>query len=166
MPDSLLYVGNYSFEACTSLRSVTVSPALKSFAFRSFHACVSLTELEIPATVETVRLESFTACARLLRKTMYHVTYVGDWVVACDSDAEFVVLREGTVGVGPLVFGENSPLKTVFFEGDAQGFAALRIDGSGNGVLSKVTVAFLSEEAPTENGTYWHYVDGVPTLWE
>lgn len=166
MPDSMLYVGNYSFEGCVSLRSLTLSPVLKSFAFRSFHACVSLTSLEIPETVETVKMESFTACTRLLRKAMYRVTYVDRWVVACDSDATFTVLTENTVGVGPLVFGENSPLETVFYEGDAQGFAALRIDGSGNGVLSKVTVAFLSEEAPTAEGTYWHYVKGVPTLWE
>jgi len=32
--------------------------------------------------------------------------------------------------------------------------------------LLKATVYFYSEEEPTEEGNYWHYVDGVPTPWE
>ena len=31
---------------------------------------------------------------------------------------------------------------------------------------SKLTVYFYSEDAPTEEGNFWHYVDGVPTKWE
>ena len=35
-----------------------------------------------------------------------------------------------------------------------------------NRKLLEATVYFYSEEEPTEEGNYWHYVDGVPTPWE
>lgn len=35
----------------------------------------------------------------------------------------------------------------------------------GNSNFLKATVYFYSEEEPTEEGNYWHYVDGVPTPW-
>lgn len=38
--------------------------------------------------------------------------------------------------------------------------------GTGRGDLPDSDFAyFLSESEPEEAGRYWHYVDGVPTLW-
>ena len=36
----------------------------------------------------------------------------------------------------------------------------------GNYDLIKKTIYFYSETQPTEEGNYWHYVDGIPTPWE
>ena len=36
----------------------------------------------------------------------------------------------------------------------------------GNFDLSQKTVYFYSETQPTEEGNYWHYVDGKPTPWK
>ena len=165
MSDTLLYIGNYSFEECGNLQSVTVSPVLKRIAFRSFHGCGALTSMTLPDTIETVKLESFTS-SLLLRKTMYHATYVDRWVVSCANDKDFTVLLASTVGIGPNAFGETSALEIVYYEGTEEEFGAIRIDPAGNGVLSRVTIAFLSEEEPTGEGSYWHYVSGIPTLWE
>ena len=35
----------------------------------------------------------------------------------------------------------------------------------GNEYFESATKYFYSEEAPTEEGNYWHYVDGVETIW-
>jgi hypothetical protein len=38
--------------------------------------------------------------------------------------------------------------------------------GGWNGDVGNESVRYYySESEPTENGNFWHYVDGVPTAW-
>ena len=58
------------------------------------------------------------------------------------------------------------PYDTFYFTGTPTDWFAIQF-GEGNEHLTVgvKTIAFYSEEAPTTTGTYWHYVDGKPTLW-
>lgn len=39
------------------------------------------------------------------------------------------------------------------------------IKSDGNNSLTSATKYFYSETEPTDDGNYWRYVDGVPTVW-
>jgi len=55
-------------------------------------------------------------------------------------------------------------LAEVFYAGSAADWSSITV-GEDNYQLTSATRYFYSEEEPTESGNYWHYVDGVPTVW-
>ena len=72
-------------------------------------------------------------------------------------------------------FNRCDALTHVFFEGSALSDFIVMVRNINNDAASqKELIARLeatpiycySEEKPTEEGLYWHYVDGVPTPWE
>ena len=57
--------------------------------------------------------------------------------------------------------------KTIFYEGTPEEWATISFrEGNDHLLKDTVTLAFYSEEEPTSTGSYWHYVDGKPTLWD
>ena len=42
---------------------------------------------------------------------------------------------------------------------------AIDIEKDGNLYLIEATRYYYSENKPAAEGNYWHYVDGVPTIW-
>ena len=57
---------------------------------------------------------------------------------------------------------------TVYYGGTAEEWSAINI-GSSNTPLTSATVYYysdnLSEEQKADGNNYWHYVNGVPTIW-
>jgi hypothetical protein len=58
-------------------------------------------------------------------------------------------------------------LTDVYFAGSEDVWNAISIDSNnpGNQELLSATRYYYSETAPTTEGNFWHYVDGVPTIW-
>ena len=71
-------------------------------------------------------------------------------------------------------------LKTFYFEGTEEEYKVVKKDTKANkqglgltnnsqeGIdewAANLTVYFYSETEPTEEGNYWHYVNGVPVAW-
>jgi hypothetical protein len=54
------------------------------------------------------------------------------------------------------------PIK-VFYTGTQEDWGLIEDDGSS---LVTEYIYYYSEEKPSENGNYWHYVDGVETPWQ
>ena len=66
--------------------------------------------------------------------------------------------------VGNWAFDDCDNFENVFYGGTEDEFANVEID-EANGYFEETTKYFYSEEQPTEEGNYWHYVDGVPASW-
>lgn len=60
-------------------------------------------------------------------------------------------------------YGCNN-LKHVYYYGTVAEWNAIAFEGT-NMVLNNATRYYYSETEPTEEGNYWHYVDGVVTVW-
>ena len=62
-----------------------------------------------------------------------------------------------------------SSLDVVYFGGNEEEWnvakKAISIYYNYNQELLSSTVYYYSETQPTEEGNYWHYVDGLPTKW-
>ena len=91
--------------------------------------------------------------------------------ISCDSLTE--VILPGTLEyVDKEAFVANPALSIIYYNGESEAWEELK-QKSGitpdknyfGDPFSNATVYFYSEEATTEAGNFWHYVDGVPTPW-
>ena len=69
--------------------------------------------------------------------------------------------------IGDGAFYNCSRLKTVYYAGTAEEWANIEIDNTNNrnSYLINATKYYYSEIEPTEEGKFWHYVDGKVVVW-
>ena len=143
IPDSVTSIGNYAFRNCESLTSVTIPDSVTSIGEHAFSDCISLTNIIIGDSVTSIGTYAFKDCTGLTSVT------IGDSVTSIGSQA----------------FYSCSSLTSVYYKGDAAEWSAISI-GSWNSSLINATRYYYSEEAPTEEGNYWHYdADGKVAVW-
>ena len=59
----------------------------------------------------------------------------------------------------------HTELTTVYYMGTAEDWNDIDIEDEQNEGLLNAARYYYSETEPIESGNYWHYVDGVPTVW-
>lgn len=65
LPVSLTYIGEYAFEKCENLESVTLSSGLITIDTAAFRSCLQLQSIAIPASVTSVGRYAFEGCTSL-----------------------------------------------------------------------------------------------------
>jgi hypothetical protein len=58
-------IGEFAFEDCTKISSVTIPNGIKKIGKNAFFGCESLEELDIPESVEIIEDGAFSACINL-----------------------------------------------------------------------------------------------------
>ena len=56
-------------------------------------------------------------------------------------------------------------LKAVYYEATQSEWDQISIGSFGNETLTNATRYYYSESQPTEEGNFWHYVDGEIVVW-
>ena len=80
------------------------------------------------------------------------------------TNLESVVVPSGVKSIGYYAFYADSKLSKVFFEGTIEDWSNITIDA--NSCLNKNAIIYCySEDTPTDDGNYWHYVGGIATVW-
>ena len=78
MPNSLITIGAYAFDECTSLTSVAIPNSVTTIGYQSFKSCISLTSVTIPNSVTTIGGGAFSYCSSLASVTIGNsVTTIG-----------------------------------------------------------------------------------------
>ena len=75
-----------------------------------------------------------------------------------------IVIPDSVTSIGSYAFRSCSRLTSVYYKGTASEWSAISIDWY-NSPLKNATRYYYSETEPTEEGNYWHYVDGKVTVW-
>ena len=187
LPFSIKYIGSYAFSNCPGLKEIRITPDLELTIwslcnavglskvifeegvtfFPNFCDCESLTELELPSTITSLGLEGSGADLPYLEGSSVTFLDIPEGVTfMCGrfflrSMIESIVIPTTLADYEKSSF-ENCPLKEVFFRGTEEQcprglktiFAEL-----------EVPLYYLSETEPTEEGNFWHYVDGQPVIW-
>ncbi len=65
LPNSLKFIGDRAFWGCDDLQQVTLSDSLETIGREAFHFCRRLTEITIPASVMEIGDGAFSHCERL-----------------------------------------------------------------------------------------------------
>ena len=81
------------------------------------------------------------------------------------SSLTSVVIGGSVTSIGDWAFVACSSLTSVYYQGTASEWSAISIASNLNYDLTNATRYYYSETEPTEEGNYWHYVDGEVTVW-
>jgi hypothetical protein len=63
------------------------------------------------------------------------------------------------------VFDVCTSLTNVYYQGTAVDWERISNSADDENYLMDATLYYFSETQPTIAGNYWHYVEGVPTVW-
>jgi len=126
----------------TSLTTCDIHTGAKIILIFAFDNCTSLKSVTIPNSVTTICNAAFYNCSSL----------------------ESMVIGSGVTTIGDGIIYYYSPFTTVYYCGMADDWNKIAI-GNYNSKLTDATRYYYSESAPTEDGSFWHYLEGAPTVW-
>ncbi len=149
LPSAIEKIPSSCFLYARKLKEVNLPSTVKKLGYSSFAYCSSLKEIELPDGLEEIETSAFFGCTSL----------------------ESVVIPASMKSIGYQAFAyvdekaHTHPypdsFKCFYYKGNEEGADTLFGDASSRAV----TVAIYSEEEPSKEGTYWHYVDGKPTIY-
>lgn len=96
---------------------------------------------------------------------IYAIKGIDAWAFSNCTDITGIIFDKGEVGIYTGAFENCNNLKYIYYNGTARDRYWSIIFSEGNSALLKAKACYYSESQPTEEGAYWHYVDGVPTIW-
>ena len=164
IPDSVIIIGSSAFSGCSSLTSVVIPDSVTSIGFGMFYYCDSLVSIVIPDSVTSIGDWSFYGCSSLVSIDIPdNVTSIGSSAFQYCYSLESVVIGDSVTSIGSNAFYYCYSLTEVYYNGTAAEWNSISISYD-NDPLKNAT-RYYSETEPTEEGNFWHWVDGVPTVW-
>ena len=194
IPDSVTEISSYAFSGCSKLASVTICNGSIKIGNGAFNNCSSklYTEYEYGKYVgdsknpyyilyeltnknfttytihqDTVLIayDTFKNCERLSKIAIpSNVKSVGEWAFYYCSNLTSVTIGKGVTRIDDYAFASCSSLSTVYYDGTSDDWAKITI-GSSNTKLTNANRYYYAETQPNGLGEYWHYIDGIPTIW-
>jgi hypothetical protein len=108
-------IGDSSFGRCTSLSDVKISDGVESIGYQAFIGCTSLADIDIPDSVSYISKNAFDDTA--IDENQTGATYIGDWIVGCDSDVTSLEIKDGTKKMASFDHGKLTNLTSVTIPG-------------------------------------------------
>ena len=165
--DGTCYVSGIGSCTDKDVHIPSVSPAgdtVTSIGDQAFYRSVGLKKITIPNGITSIGDTAFYGCSQLIQVEK-GVSYVGKWVIDCETNIDNVVLRNNTVGIGDhafdwfttsitsivipnsvrsigyKAFGYCESLKTVYYTGTMEEWAKIIID-SNDDSLKNATIIY------------------------
>lgn len=126
----------------TSITTCDIHTGAKIISVFAFDDCTSLKSVTIPDSVTTIGRSAFYKCSSL----------------------ESLIIGSGVTTIGDGVIYYYSPFTSLYYSGTAEEWDKITI-GDNNSKLTDAARYYYSENAPTEDGSFWHYIEDVPTVW-
>ncbi|MCI5583828.1 MAG: leucine-rich repeat domain-containing protein, partial [Anaeroplasma sp.] len=142
VPSGVTSINRVAFQSCSNLTSIEIPASVTSIGSSAFSGCNNLTSIKIPASVTSIGSSTFFGCGNLIR----------------------IEIPASVTSIGSSAFEYCNNLTSVYYTGTASNWDNISIN-SGNSFLTDATLYYYSETEPSEEGNYWHYVDGEIVVW-
>ena len=141
MPETIIYkskvlkvtsIGNYAFDGCTGLTSVTIGNSVTSIGKYAFNGCSGLTNIVIPNSVRSIENYAFYGCSGLTNIVIPNsVTYIENYAFWGCSGLTSVTIGNSVTSIGDCAFNGCTSLKDLRIE-DGEGELSLGYHSSTN----------------------------------
>ena len=185
IPQNIATIGSRCFYGCTNLTKVTIEDGVQEIRTDAFLHCSSLTELTIPDSVTYFKFYSiaYTGLTHFVFPKNLDSIYKYKPKYPDGMLFQYLVIQRDTKLLDFEWFYIYSNLKTFYFEGTKEEYDSIEKKKgqleiyypSDESMIklekiaaweSNLSVYFYSETEPTEEGNYWHYVNGIPVAWK
>ena len=128
--------------------------------------CSGISRIVIPDSVETIGDYAFCYIGGLSSITIGNgVTSIGTHAFSYCPNITYVFVGQSVKTIGEYAFYEAGRIETVLYNGDDAMWMSISIGANNSGLVNALRY-YYSDDTPTDGGNYWHYVDGVPGIWE
>ena len=172
-PSTLTTIGQGSFSSCSSLKEIEIGSSVTYIGIRAFALCSSLEKIYFSANSLSLS-SSLSPDLFQYKKYSYdvgsayfivndNVTYIPNrllYVSNAGVSAPYVVLP---TSVGEIADYGLYGASHIYYLGTSEQFSSITLGSSA--IRTNCLIYYYTETEPTESGNYWHYVDGVPTVW-
>ena len=120
----------------------------------------------VPDTVQDLGYEAFAGSKVTRVELPDSITSIGLYEFSNCTSLTSVVIGKGVTSIAYGAFSGCDSLTNVYYKGTAEEWGNIDIENN-NELLSATVYYYIENQAdvPTDGGNYWHYVDGVPTVW-
>ena len=162
LPNGVEYIGSAAFRNCTSLTSISIPNSVTTLGNYAFEGCIKLSSATIGNGLSTIPEGTFYGCSKLVTVSISDgVTSIGDYAFQNCSHLTLIVIPSSVSSIGQSAFEGCSSLLSVYYRGSPTDLSI----GSNNTRLLSVLYYYSASEPTDALYNYWHYVNGVPTLW-
>lgn len=112
--DGITRIGNYSFNLCDNLISITIPEGVTSIGSYAFCGCPCLTSISIPESVISIGESAFVGCTSLSTVTIpENVTCIDNSVFRGCTGLTNIVLPENIISIGDSAFSSCTSLTSI-----------------------------------------------------
>ncbi len=164
LPDSVRFIGKSAFADCNALKKINIPKNVTMIEDSVFGHCYGLTEIAIPDGVKAIgSSDAFYRCKGLTSVTVPDsVKYIGEKTFVCDSLKSVILPKNIKYVCSRAIYAEETV--TVFYKSTAEDWQNVFTDNEEN-TLDFAELCYYSETRPSGEGSFWHFVNGMPVKW-
>ena len=139
LPNTITSIGDYAFQNCGNLTSVTIGNSVKTIGYEAFYDCDGLTSVNIPNSVKTIGGYAFYDCDGLTSVTIGNsVETIGSWAFYSCGSLTSVTIGNSVETIGSEAFRDCDGLTSVTIPNSVKTIGSRTFYSCGN--LTSVTI--------------------------
>lgn len=161
IPNSVTSLGQWCFDGCSLLTSITIPNSVTSLENQCFYRCFSLTSITIPNSVTSMGYGCFWECSSLTSVTIPNsVTSLGVHFFDGCTNLTSIALPDSVTSLGDYCFHSCSSLASITIPNS--------VTGLGEGCFrecNRLTSIYMLPPTPPSVGAYLFYKTPLKTIY-
>ncbi len=175
IPEGVVTVSDGAFLGCTSLSSVSLPKSIDQISGLAFIGCSSLKSITVNSSHPYLTVSD--GCL-INKNTKTLIVATSDAKIPSDASVttigngafngrniSYIVIPKSVTSVGQFAIANCKKLSAVYYCGTESDYEAVTVEEMNLNITVQ-SLYFYSESEPTTDGNFWHYVNGLPVIWQ